>query len=879
MANVVYNPRICNGEVFAVDISAPVYSAGRFLEGSTTPDVEILGVKESRMISPLDRTSKTWILSAGGSTADTAYFSLWDYATMTERVDDTNLAIRPNAFDWVDSDTVISASYQSGQRNRLYLVDIATDPSFTVTLNTSWNVDGYVEAPPATTRIRTVSVGDRYSGYAYFGNSGTNEAAFWAINLTNGVLTQLGTLNVTGSGSWGLWTVKELDGYLYLHTTTNGIFVYKMDNATTLGDLFTHHTKEQINLITGSEEGNYGFDVSDGGQRMVLGVGSTGVAEFEPLVKTPKMRWLTTGPGSANVYYGGAVKDHQFYTGQINTGPQVWDNAGNLVHSTNLTNTSKCSVPFGPYVFFGYQDGGIYRINNDWKTDLVDRVNPGNTDPEALATDGTYLYTNSDAKRSHLYKYAVNNEVGSFTLTEIGSVSTGLSRIRGISYHNGKLYAADTSGTTLVEVDAATMTSTHIITLPASGAYQAVRSGDRIYVVGSDEHLRVYKTDGTAWTAAGSYNLGLGGLYGISDVDDGHVWVTSKDKKISYWSLQDLPFSDDFESYPETLSVGDIAYNGWSGSSEAVVQSGVGVGGSQAAVLPSGTTVTNTLHPSTTAYTEVWTDLRLKPVAFDVDAVPEVNTNASVMLYVNAEGFVVVYNPETEKWTTCSTSVAGGDVTPIENDAYARITLYKNYTAGTVAVFVDDVLVRENLSMIFNRPCYRAMAVENSGEANAYLDNVAITLSYPRDLTGDSDGDGWCDAQEIASWGSISATTNNVPYTWLFKHGLTDPDGDADGDGQSNAQEYLAGTNPNDDTSAFQILSIERTATETILEIMGNDSGARSDFIIQRSVDLNDGFVDYDTAKRGVEPANTFYTNVDDEVTSPVFFYRVKATP
>ena len=183
MANVVYNPRICNGEVFAVDISAPVYSAGRFLEGSTTPDVEILGVKESRMISPLDRTSKTWILSAGGSTADTAYFSLWDYATMTERVDDTNLAIRPNAFDWVDSDTVISASYQSGQRNRLYLVDIATDPSFTVTLNTSWNVDGYVEAPPATTRIRTVSVGDRYSGYAYFGNAGVNSADFWAINL------------------------------------------------------------------------------------------------------------------------------------------------------------------------------------------------------------------------------------------------------------------------------------------------------------------------------------------------------------------------------------------------------------------------------------------------------------------------------------------------------------------------------------------------------------------------------------------------------------------------------------------------------------------------------------------------------------------------
>jgi hypothetical protein len=61
---------------------------------------------------------------------------------------------------------------------------------------------------------------------------------------------------------------------------------------------------------------------------------------------------------------------------------------------------------------------------------------------------------------------------------------------------------------------------------------------------------------------------------------------------------------------------------------------------------------------------------------------------------------------------------------------------------------------------------------------------------------------------------------------------LTDPDGDAGLDSFSNAGEYLAGTNPTDDTSIFQILSIQRNATETILTIMGNDSGARSDFII-----------------------------------------------
>jgi len=873
-AGSAYNPRICDGEVFGVDILSP-YSAGRFLDGSTTPDVGVSDISETRMISPLGGTSKTWILSAGGGTA--AYFSLWDYATMTNRVYDKAMAINPNAFDWVDGDTIISASYKSGERNRLYLVDITADP-FTVTTNTLWNDNGYVAVTtPSTPRIRTVSVGDLYSGYAYFGSSGVNAADFWAINLANGQATHLGTRAVTGDGSWGLWTVKEVGGYLYLHTTHDGIYVYKLTNATTLGPLFTHHTKAQINKLT-VDTPNYGFDVSDGGQRMVVGVGTTGIAEFEPVVKPPEVRWQTTRTGTGNIYYGGAVKDHQFYTGQIYIGPQVWDSAGNLVNGYVTNTASKCSVPLGPYVFFSYNDGGIYRIDKDWQTNLVGPINPGNTGPEALATDGDHLYTNDDNNRGFIHKYKVNNGIGGFTLTGVWPTpaQTGLKRIRGLSYHNGKLYAADTGGTNVVEVDATTGVSTNIITLPADGAYQAVRSGNRIYVVGLDDHLHVYATDGTSWTAVGSYNLGLTDLYGISDVDDGHIWVTSAGRTISYWSLQDLPFIDDFESYPENLSVGDIAYNGWSGSSEAVVKGGVGAGGSQAAVLPDGTAVTNTLSHPSNAYPKVWTDLLLKPVARD--AAPDVDTSASVMLYVNSGGYAVVYNPDTATWVTCSNNVAGDVVTPITSDAYARITLYKNYAAGKVAVFVDGVLVREGLTMISNPSYYRATAVQNSGWTDAYLDDVAIAVSYPSDLTGDSDGDGWYDAQEIAAWGSISATTNGVPYTWLLDHGLTDPDGDADLDSFSNAEEYLAGTNPTDDTSIFQILSIQRNATETILTIMGNDSGARSDFIIQRSLNLVDAFENYDTVKRGVAPDNTVYTNDNDEVMGPVF-YRVKATP
>jgi len=256
------------------------------------------------------------------------------------------------------------------------------------------------------------------------------------------------------------------------------------------------------------------------------------VAQAEPL-----KLWQVRHAGSGNIYYGGAVKDHQFYTGQITTGPQVWDRAGNLVGSYATNTASKSSVPLGPYVFFSNCEGGVYRINSDWQTDLVGPIDPG-PGPETLATDGEHLYTNDDNIRGLIHKYKVSNEEGNFTLAEIWAATTGVARVRGLSYHNGKLYAADYGGTSLIEVDAETGVSTTIITLPANGSYQAVRSGNRIYVVGTDDHLRVYETDGNSWKDAGSHNLGLGDLYGISDVDNDCVWITSYDRNISFWRLE-----------------------------------------------------------------------------------------------------------------------------------------------------------------------------------------------------------------------------------------------------------------------------------------------------------------------------------------------------
>jgi len=268
----MYNPRSYGGRNYVVQINAPNRGVGCYPVGSTDYEA-VAGIgdgAEARMADAFPAAS--YVLLAGG--ADNDYFSRIDPdLNLDSRVLATNLGVRPSSYDWVDDDTIIHNSYASGLRSNLYLTDVSVEP-FQVSANTDWNANGYVTTG-ATSRIRNVRVGDVYRGYAYYGDSGVNAAGFWAIDLATGVSTLLGTLDVTGDGSWGLWTVKEVDGFLYVHTTHNGIYVYSMSDATTLGALHSRYTKEELDALTGDTNPNWGFDVVDDGSRMLLcgGVG------------------------------------------------------------------------------------------------------------------------------------------------------------------------------------------------------------------------------------------------------------------------------------------------------------------------------------------------------------------------------------------------------------------------------------------------------------------------------------------------------------------------------------------------------------------------------------------------------------------------------
>lgn len=272
--NSTFNPRIFDGDNYANQINSPV-GFGRYPSGSGTAEMVVNNSDiplEHRMVAPFrGANSTTYLLGSGGAVANT--FSRYDFDG-SNRVD----VVAPSGetgegYDWVDNDTIIYTSYNpSGSRRRLYLADVTAEP-FAVTANTTWNANGFVTSSVAT-RLRNVRVGDVYSGYAYYGNAGLNDNPnFYALNLATGVETLLGNAGqLTGSGSFGIWTVLERGGYLYVQTTDNGIQVYNMNSATSLGDLYTTYSKEILDAITGlaSHYQYFGLDVTPDGSKLLL---------------------------------------------------------------------------------------------------------------------------------------------------------------------------------------------------------------------------------------------------------------------------------------------------------------------------------------------------------------------------------------------------------------------------------------------------------------------------------------------------------------------------------------------------------------------------------------------------------------------------------
>jgi hypothetical protein len=283
--NSVFNSRFFDGYIYANQINAGTMGFGRYPSGSPQADLVVnntTDAKEHRTIAPFrGARSHKYLLGSSGAAGPTTTFSRYDF-------DGANRVDVPapdgqtvEGFDWVDDHTIVYTVYNpSANRKRLGLATVAAEP-FAVTASTKWNASGYITTS-VTTRIRNIRVGDVHSGYAYYGDAGQlTDPNFYALNLATGEETLLGNAGtLAGSGSFGVWTVVERGGYLYVQTTDNGIQVYEMIGPTTLGLGYATYLKEDLDAITGNTGQYYGLDVTPDGSRLLLSASQGRVFEL-----------------------------------------------------------------------------------------------------------------------------------------------------------------------------------------------------------------------------------------------------------------------------------------------------------------------------------------------------------------------------------------------------------------------------------------------------------------------------------------------------------------------------------------------------------------------------------------------------------------------
>ncbi len=116
--------------------------------------------------------------------------------------------------------------------------------------------------------------------------------------------------------------------------------------------------------------------------------------------------------------------------------------------------------------------------------------------------------------------------------------------------------------------------------------------------------------------------------------------------------------------------------------------------------------------------------------------------------------------------------------------------------------------------------------------------------------------------------------TGLLPPDWQFQyfgHLGVDPLADPDGDGMNNYQEYIAGTNPLDPQSRFQILHVRPDPTGAFVDW---SSVAGKSYTLQRSSSLVAGFADVQNGITATAPLNTFHDT--NSAGGGPYFYRVR---
>ncbi len=219
----------------------------------------------------------------------------------------------------------------------------------------------------------------------------------------------------------------------------------------------------------------------------------------------------------------------------------------------------------------------------------------------------------------------------------------------------------------------------------------------------------------------------------------------------SFASAAFFSTTDGFES--DTAGSAPSSSRGWSSANVAVSNTNP-YAGSNAAYLNSSAGLTNSISESSP--TKAWTDFRIRP-ALGVEPLSAPTNTSSAIFFFDGDGYINVWNSDSNDWVVCSNDVWGASVTPVTGSSYSWVSIYQNFSDHKMALFLNDKLVIQDVPFVHSQSSYSQFVVQNV-DSNAYLDNVWIKSTYEPNHTLDSNGRAGVDVVEVDTHGYAGRT-------------------------------------------------------------------------------------------------------------------------
>ena len=262
--------------------------------------------------------------------------------------------------------------------------------------------------------------------------------------------------------------------------------------------------------------------------------------------------------------------------------------------------------------------------------------------------------------------------------------------------------------------------------------------------------------------------------------DSPPITVTELDVNVDPSTL--LPFHENFDDSDKASVPGPLnGQHGWQSGGGGAVEAGVGLGGSNALRLVSDYAEHDFINGTNQVAISLW----MQAVGGEDPSVP---AELSAAFWVDTNNFVRAYSNQT-------IVVLPVQVTP---GAYSHFEAWVDYSAGTWRLDVNGTTAFHAFGTYSSQPAFTKLLMENTSTDPAYFDDIHITSGPAEPLTA------------FEQWLVLHGLDAGTCETEMCVNGVN-----------TLRDAYIAGLDPSDPQSRFEIGHVGGTADDPVLQWTG----------------------------------------------------------